>query len=158
MGEGQLEEIKRELGALRRETAERFDEVGQRFDKADQRFDEVDQRFERIDQRFDEADQRFERIDHRFDKADLRFGSIDEQFRATHVLIEDLHSKVQTVAEGVVSMNDKLDRHREETSAQISEVLSLLRLSHSGLDSRVTRLEERTERCESRLDDLEATG
>ena len=50
--------------------------------------------------------------------------------RETGVLIEDVRHQVQLVAEGVMTVNEKLDRFHDEVEAQIF-----------GLDKRVMRLE-----------------
>ena len=39
---------------------------------------------------------------------------VDGQIRQTQVMVEDVRSKLETVAEGVVDMHAKIDRHREE--------------------------------------------
>ena len=50
--------------------------------------------------------------------------------RETGILVEDLHTKIQLVAEGVSAANEKLDRFRDEVQTQIDQ-----------LDRRVMRLE-----------------
>ena len=39
---------------------------------------------------------------------------LEGQIRQTQVMVEHLRSDLETVAEGVVDMNGKFDRHREE--------------------------------------------
>lgn len=84
--------------------------------------------------------------ENRFEEIQRELGALrretEENFRQTRVLIEDLHSTIQTVAEGVVSLNEKLDRRDAHTSAQIGEVVGLVRFSHADLDGRVRRLEQ----------------
>ncbi len=50
--------------------------------------------------------------------------------RETRILVEDLHHQIQLVAEGVTTVNEKLDRFHAEVEAKIL-----------GIDSRVMRLE-----------------
>ncbi len=50
--------------------------------------------------------------------------------RETRILVEDLHHQIQLVAEGVTTVNEKLDRFHDEVEAKIL-----------GIDSRVMRLE-----------------
>ncbi len=49
---------------------ERFDGVGQEFEKVYDRFDIVDKRFDYIEQKFDGVGQEFEKVYERFDKVD----------------------------------------------------------------------------------------
>ncbi len=48
-------------------------------------------------------DRRFDGIDRRFEGTNERFDEFENQLRETHVLIEGLDSKIETVAEGVLS-------------------------------------------------------
>ena len=54
----------------------------------------------------------------------------DQRVNETRVLIEDVRHQIQLVAEGVMNVNEKLDRFHDEVQAKIF-----------GLDSRVMRLE-----------------
>jgi len=66
--------------------------------------------------------------------------------RQTHVLIEQARDEIRTVAEGVASNTERIERLREEGHRERQEIrnelLSHLRSSHQGLDRRVSRLEE----------------
>jgi predicted nuclease with TOPRIM domain len=88
--DGDVQDVRTQVGALavecRQEFAEirqRFAEVDQRFEQVDQRFEQVDQRFEQVDQRFEQIDRRFEQVDHRFDLLDARFESLEHRLVAT---------------------------------------------------------------------------
>jgi regulator of replication initiation timing len=83
--------LRQEIGGLRQETGERFDALRQ----------ETGERFDALRQETAE-----------------RFENVDGQIRHTHVLIEDLRSDLKTVAEGVVNVNEKLDRHIERMDRQ----------------------------------------
>ena len=117
---------------------QRFEAVDRRFDAMDQRFDAMDHRFDAMDHRFDAMDQRFDAIERRQDGTDAR---LEDTRRHLGILIENLDSKIQTVAEGVINVDQKIDRVRVELTGEIAEVKHLLRGSYSDLDRRVRRLE-----------------
>ena len=104
----------------------------------DERFAHLDQRFEAVDRRFDAMDHRFDAIERRQDATDSR---LEDTRRHLGILIENLDSKIQTVAEGVINVDQKIDRVRVELKGEIAEVKHLLRGSYSDLDQRVRRLE-----------------
>ncbi len=104
----------------------------------DERFAVVDQRFATIDRRFDAVDQRFEAMGRRQDTTDAR---LEDTRRHLGILIENLDTKIQMVSEGVINVDRKIDRVREELKTEIGEVKSLLRVSYTNLDRRVRRLE-----------------
>lgn len=116
--------------------------LDERFAYLDRHFGVIDQRFEAVDRRFDAMDRRFDRIEHRQDAADAR---LEDTRRHLGVLIENLDGKIQLVAEGVIAVDQKIDRVHAELKAElntgIGEVKALLRASYSDLDSRVRRLE-----------------
>lgn len=105
----------------------RFDGLAEHFDH---RLDQVDHRLDRIDQRLDQHDQRFEQIDHRFER-------VDDQLRGIHVLIEGLDSKIQLVAEGVLSGAEARERLRLEMERRFDEVIEINRASYADLDRRL---------------------
>src|SRR3990172_257150 len=115
----------------------------------DERFAYLDQRFEAVDRRFDAVDQRFDGIDRSFDAVERRQDATDTTLEDTRrhlgVLIENLDGKIQLVAEGVINVDQKIDRVRDELKAElyseIDGVKTLIRLSYRDLDSRVRRLE-----------------
>ena len=126
--------LDRRFGAI----DQRFEAVGRRFDAIDRQFNAVDQRFEAVDRRFDAVDQRFDAMERRQDSTDAR---LEGTRRHLGVLIENLDGKIQLVAEGVINVDQKIDRVRVELKGEIAEVKDLLRGSYSDLDRRVRRLE-----------------
>src|SRR3972149_5019671 len=114
----------------------------------DERFAYLDQRFEAVDRRFDAVDRRFDGIDRSFDAVERRQDATDTTLEDTRrhlgVLIENLDGKIQLVAEGVINVDQKIDRVSDELKAELySEtdgVKTLIRLSYRDLDSRVRRL------------------
>ncbi len=96
--------------------------------------------FGKIDKRLDATDRRIDEV-----RDDLR-GEIRREIRQTHVLIEQARDEIRTVAEGVVTNGERIDRLREESRRERHEIrdelLGHLRSSHQSLDRRVSRLEE----------------
>lgn len=95
-----------------------------------------------LDQRFGAIDQRFDAMERRQDATNAR---LEDTRRHLGVLIENLDGKIQLVAEGVINLDQKIDRVRDELKielkTEIGEVKALLRVSYSDLDHRGRRLE-----------------
>ena len=76
------------------------------------------------------------------------------------VVAEALGSKIQMVAEGVVNVDQKLDRRLDRMATTIEreseETRALIRLSYAELDRRLTTLEPLTDDLSRRVEDLEA--
>jgi exonuclease VII large subunit len=148
-----FEEARRHLDtrfdAARRDLATSLD---QRFEAAegrlvaslDQRFEETQRRLEAsFDQRFDAVQQRLEAsFDQRFEDAKRHFG----------VIAESLRNDVRLIAEGHRGLERELRELRRENDTAHREIIATVRLSHAGLDRRVTGLESRADRIEERLD------
>ena len=89
----------------------------------------------------------------KFDGVDARFGQVDARLaemakqegrgagtagRDAPPLRRDGREsldQVGTVAEGVVNLDEKLERFRESVASEFSETQSMIRLSYTGLDS-----------------------
>ena len=109
----------------------------------------VEGRFVGVEQRLDEHDREFAQA--RLDRKSLR----EELVRRIGVVEEQLREEVQIVAEGVGTMDEKLDRFREETTHEFGETRAMIRLSYNELDRRLRSLETRTEDLDVRLRRLE---
>jgi phage-related tail protein len=72
------------------------------------------------------------------------------------VVAESLESKIQLVAEGVLNVNEKLDRLQAEMHEESQETRALIKLSYTELDRRLTTLEGTVESLTRRVGDLEA--
>jgi len=102
-----------------------------------------------IGKKFDQVDQRFEGIERRLDQMatkDELEAKLAETRRHTGVLVEAVRGEVRQVAEGVVNLNEKLDREmtalRQEMRTEFGEVKSMLKFSYAELDRRIRSLEE----------------
>ena len=80
--------------------------------------------------RFDRIDRRFTAIDQRFDAADERFEGIEERLSRAEILGEDTRHQVRIVAEGVATVDRKLEDFRSEVADSFRD-----------LDVRLTRVE-----------------
>lgn len=116
----------------------------------------LDRRFEDIDRRFEDIDRRFDGIDGRFEGTNERFDEFENQLRETHVLIEGLDSKIETVAEGVLSNGEAHRRLRVELGRRFEEVRAVNRVPYAGLERRMVDHDRRLESLEGRVDGLEA--
>lgn len=109
----------------------------------DRRFSALDERVERQFQTLrEETAQGFANVDQRLVNVDQRLEALETDVRRAYVAIEDLRDDVRLVAEGVTNANERLDRHREETSQRFDGLESLLHRSYEDLDSRVRKLEK----------------
>jgi chromosome segregation ATPase len=111
----------------------------------DTRFSAIDKCFEAIDRRFDAMDRRLDAMDKRFDAMDDRMNRLEGEIRLNGVQIEDLRDQIRLVAEGVASVDQKLDAFRVEVAKEFDEVRAMNRASYERLDRRVTNLERRAQ-------------
>ena len=92
-------------------------------------------------------------------------NTASEMRRHFDTVAERLESKIATVAEGVISTNERLDRFEEridrfETKVlgEFNEVQSMIRFSHHDLDRRMRLLEETVSDLQVRVERLESTA
>jgi phage-related tail protein len=85
---------------------------------------------------------------------------LNELKRHLDIVAESLESKIQLVAEGVVNVDQKLDRRfdalKQEIEKESEETRALIRLSYTELDRRLTTLEGTVAALQSRVDAIEA--
>jgi chromosome segregation ATPase len=83
--------IAQDLLALRREMAERFEQVERRMAEDREtmllRFEHMDQRFEQVNQQFEQVNQRFEQVDQQFTRHETRLMSLENWMRTTFVTL-----------------------------------------------------------------------
>lgn len=97
----------------------------------EQEFGAIDEKFSGIDQRLAGIDEKFSRIDEQFEETKRCFG----------VVAEGLRNEIRQVAEGVVNVDEKLERFRQDVDEQFTEVKTLGKVSYGDLDRRVRTLE-----------------
>jgi uncharacterized protein YukE len=97
-----------------------------------------------LEQRFGAMEQRFESMETRFSG---EIQGLHQEIRQVHVLVEDIQDKVQLAAEGIMNVNERLDRHQEETRERFDSLESLVRSSDRALASRVETLEHKLKRA-----------
>jgi len=98
-------------------------------------FDEAQALREETTQRFAEMEKAIQR-----NSEETRRNS--EDIRYLGVRIEGLEGTIQTVAEGVVGNNERLDAFRGEVSREFKEVRATMQLHYRELDRRITHLEQ----------------
>ena len=86
------------------------------------------------------------------DRTSQLLSEIKEHF---NVVAESLESKIQLVAEGVVNVDEKLDRQTRAMHEESEETRALIKLSYSELDRRLTTLEGTVEALIRRVGALE---
>lgn len=87
---------------------------------------------------------------------DNRLNRHSEELRRHFgVVAEELKSMIQLVAEGVVTVDEKLERFRQENSAEHDEIKSMIKFSYAELDRRIVQLEASTRNLEARVARLE---
>ena len=126
----------------------------------DPKFKKIDERFEKIDHQFQKIDSRFEKTDEQFDKVDSRFVEFKEDItHQFHLISEDVISKIQLVAEGVATLNEKFDRRIDElqkkNEEQHKDILAAVKFSYAELDRRISTLEAEMEDLKLRMDKIE---
>jgi chaperonin cofactor prefoldin len=104
-----------------------------------------------LDRRFDAVERRFAEMDRRLDelraelRAEMRVGDAETR-RHFDVVAEDLKSRIQLVAEGVLLVDEKLGRFRAEVHERFEAV-----------DRRFEAIDQRFMRLEARVGALEVT-
>ena len=98
---------------------------------------------ESIDESRAEARERFDRVEGGVRENGQRLDRVEGEVRHAHVRIESLDGAVRLVAEGVASVDEKLERFRTEVGHEFEGVRAEIRLSYGKLDQRITALEGR---------------
>ncbi len=107
--------------------------------RMDARFDQVDARFEQVDTRFEQVDTRFEQVDTRFEQMDAKF---DDHKIEVGARLDQMHSDIKKIAEGVDNVGEKLERFRKETARNFKDVKQTIGVANAALDSRLRKLEK----------------
>jgi archaellum component FlaC len=89
-----------------------------------------------LDERFRETSQQI----------DTRFEQVRDEIRQTRVEIEGLRGTVRLVAEGVMSVEEKLKPFRQDFEQEFENMRGLIRSSYANLDTRTHSLESWRER------------
>jgi len=96
----------------------------------------------RIDANAAETRERFGEMEKRFDQVDARFEHMKLH---VDIAVEDMRKDIRGVAEGVLTVDEKLDREAADIRAEMrqgfADTQAMLRVSRNDLDRRVTKLE-----------------
>lgn len=75
-------------------------------------------------------------------RAEIRETAAESR-RHLGVMVERLEARDELLAEGIASIDEKVDRLRGDMNAEFAETRSMIKLSYRELDRRITTLEER---------------
>lgn len=105
-------------------------------------------------------DPRLQKIDDRLDRMGSQASELRENIvHQFHIISEDLITKVQQVAEGVINLNEKFDRRLDQLAQanenQHKDILAAIKFSYTDLDRRITSLEKEMETLKQRMDKFE---
>ena len=93
-------------------------------------------------EQFAETREQFAAIAQRFDQVDARFEHMKLH---VDIAVEDMRKDIRGVAEGVMTVNEKLDRETADIRAEMrqgfADTQAMLRVSRNDLDRRITKLE-----------------
>ena len=116
----------------------------------------LDRRFEAVDRRFADMDRRFEEVRDEL-RAEMRAGPAETR-RHFDVVAEDLKSRIQLVAEGVLLVDEKLERFRAEVHERFEAVdrrFEAVERRFEAVDQRFEAIDQRFMRLETRVGALE---
>ena len=71
--------------------------------------------------------------------------------RHMDILAEAADRKIDRILEAISLLDEKVDRHQTENRQEFAETRSMIKLSYTSLDQRLTTLESRVERIEAAL-------
>lgn len=110
------------------------------------------QLMEFLGRKFTEVDAR---LDQMATKEELREQHAQTR-RHFEVVAEGLRSEIRQVAEGVLNVDEKLGRFRQEVQVEFNEIKAMIRFSYAELDRRVRTLEDAVVSLRGRVEQLEA--
>ena len=116
------------------------EQVNRLIQHIDARIDDIDARFT---ERFEQIDGRFEQIDARFAAMDGRITEVQHQ---AEIIAEGLRHEIRLVAEGVDTANERIDRLDTTMKDEFADVRTLIHISSSAVDQRVSKLERSSSR------------
>jgi len=134
-----------QFGAIRaqfRAVNDRFINLDKRFTGLDPKFASIDERFNRLDERMSRFEERMSGFEGRMSRFEDRMSRFEDRLTRVEVLGEDALHKIGIVGGGVTNVDRKVEALRSDTDAQINELRTLLQLSHSDLDRRLTRIDK----------------
>lgn len=84
-------------------------------------------------------------------------STAEETRRHFDVVAERLESKIDTIAEGVMTANERIDRLDGEMHDEFDDVRSMIKFSHHELDRRLRTLEDTVSDLQTRVERLESS-
>jgi hypothetical protein len=119
--------------------------------------EEMEARLEaRADERFagleGRVDSRFARLEARMDE---RFEKVETEGRHTRVLLEGMNDNVRLLAEGLMGVTERLEKHQAETARGFDEIKAMLSPYYRDLGGRAQTLEDDVQCLDRRVQVLE---
>ena len=124
-------------GELQQTRAQLENEIRQTGAQLD---DKIEQTRAQLQSEIHQLDDKIHKLDDKIHKLDDKIHKLDDK---VHIQLEYVRGDIRLVAEGVANVNEKLDRHVDETAREFDDVRALTRLSYVQLEKRVSALESR---------------
>lgn len=146
---------------MQRENAAAHEETRRQFDaKSDELRGHFDAKTNQLAGLFDaRSDELAGRFDEKTNELAARFDAkTDELRRHFDVSVEESRNDIRQIAEGLVHLNEKLDREtgsiRDEMRRGFADTQAMIKFSHAELDRRVSTLEANQQTLERSVSDL----
>ena len=100
----------------------RFDRIEARMDALEGRMGALEGRMGALEERMGALEGRMGALEGRMDVLEGRTGALEGRLTRSEVLWESMRDDIRRVAEGVVAMNERLDRFQDETVAHFDSL------------------------------------
>jgi len=80
-----------------------------------------------------------EEMSHRFEQLELRVEKLEATGRQTLVMVEGLRSDIRLVAEGLMGLSDRLEKHIAEVDSKLGDVKASIAPAYRALEEKVER-------------------
>ncbi len=157
-----FDHLHHEMGSKFQNVHQRIDDNSQKIEANSQKVEENGRKIEANSRKIEESSRKIDEhrteTSQRFDALDQRLDGMDARIRHTNVVVEDLRSDVQVIAEGVSGLNHKLDRFIEDSETKRQEDRALMVAGFKALNERDDDLDRRLRRVEAIVVRADFTG
>ena len=101
--------------------ATRFARMDARFDAIEARLDRLEARMDRLEARMDRLEARMDGLEGRMSGLEVRQDALETRLTRSEVLWESMRDDLRRVAEGVVAVDERLDRFQAEMRGRLEE-------------------------------------
>jgi chromosome segregation ATPase len=116
------------------EYATLMDFLATRFARMDARFDRLEARMDALEARMDALEVRMGGLEVRMGGLEARQDGLEARLTRSEVLWESMRDDLRRVAEGVVAVNERLDRFQAEINARVDDLARGLEGVHVRFD------------------------